>query len=483
MPRVGSLGSNGAKGFGFTLRLASAPPQNTVAPVVSGTATVGQTLITTNGTWTGSPTSYTYQWQYATTNISGATLSTYVIDPAYVGYTIRCVVTATNSGGSTSANSNATAAVSATVPDAPIIGTATATGTTTATVTFSAPTSNGGSTITEYQCYDYGNNLRGTLNQSTGGTFNLTGLSPSTSYQFKVRAVNAIGTGPFSTESNQITTQTPPATLYIDGVAFNSTGYVYYTGAARLLTVSAAKTITITMWGGAGGNGNYSPSAYSGGGGYTKGTVTLQAGQNYYLYVGGGGQPPSAVSYGNGGLGGWPNGGYGTVGDASGAGGGGMSMVSLVPYSTTMLDSAVFMIAGGGGGTCGYAGSAGGGGGTNGQSSAFGPSTGGSQTSGGTYNGAKFVGGNATGSRTSGSDDGGGGGGGYYGGGGGTSDASPGSGGSGWVYTQMVTNGVTTAANYQTSPNPNATLPAGYANGQQDTTLRQGYNGIVYIQI
>ena len=82
-------------------------PNNTVAPAVTGTAEVGQTLSCSTGTWTGSPTpTYTYQWQHTTTNISGATNSTYVIESAYIGETIRCVVMATNSVGNASANSN-----------------------------------------------------------------------------------------------------------------------------------------------------------------------------------------------------------------------------------------------------------------------------------------------------------------------------------------------------------------------------------------
>jgi hypothetical protein len=47
----------------FNVAGTASPPVNTVAPAVTGTATQGQTLTTDNGTWTNSPTGYTYQWQ------------------------------------------------------------------------------------------------------------------------------------------------------------------------------------------------------------------------------------------------------------------------------------------------------------------------------------------------------------------------------------------------------------------------------------
>ena len=51
-------------------------PLNTVAPVISGTASVGQTLtVTSDGTWTNTPTSYTYQWRRAGVAITGETRS------------------------------------------------------------------------------------------------------------------------------------------------------------------------------------------------------------------------------------------------------------------------------------------------------------------------------------------------------------------------------------------------------------------------
>jgi hypothetical protein len=89
-------------------------PVNTVAPAVTGTAAVGQTLTTTSGTWTGAPTpTFTYQWQRNTTNISGETSTTYIAQFADIGSTLRCVVTATNSLGAVSANSNNTGTVAA----------------------------------------------------------------------------------------------------------------------------------------------------------------------------------------------------------------------------------------------------------------------------------------------------------------------------------------------------------------------------------
>jgi hypothetical protein len=82
------------------------PPVCSVDPVLTGTAEVGQTLVTSNGTWTGSPT-FTYQWQRDAANITGATAFNYLIVLADVGKDLTCVVRAFNSGGATLATSNA----------------------------------------------------------------------------------------------------------------------------------------------------------------------------------------------------------------------------------------------------------------------------------------------------------------------------------------------------------------------------------------
>jgi surface protein len=83
-----------------------AAPVNTVLPNVTGTAVVGNVLTTDDGTWTGSPTSYAYQWKRGATNI-GTNANTYTLVNADAGQSITCVVTATNGVGSTPATSNA----------------------------------------------------------------------------------------------------------------------------------------------------------------------------------------------------------------------------------------------------------------------------------------------------------------------------------------------------------------------------------------
>ena len=80
-------------------------PVNTVEPVVTGTTTLGSVLTTTNGTWTNSPTSYTYKWRRGATFISGATSSTYTLVYADSSAAISSEVTAINAGGSTAESS------------------------------------------------------------------------------------------------------------------------------------------------------------------------------------------------------------------------------------------------------------------------------------------------------------------------------------------------------------------------------------------
>ena len=102
---------------------AQTAPKNVGEPRVTGTTVQGQTLTTTNGSWTGTPPiTFQYRWLRCDTSgggvsgvncttISGETRRTYVLSQADVGHRIRSRVIATNKDGTASANSNPTPGV------------------------------------------------------------------------------------------------------------------------------------------------------------------------------------------------------------------------------------------------------------------------------------------------------------------------------------------------------------------------------------
>lgn len=95
-------------------------PVNQSLPTISGSAVRGQSLTATSGSWSGSPTSFSYQWQRcdagggSCSTIGGATGSGYTVADADVGKTLRVVVTANNADGTGQATSGPTAVVTAT---------------------------------------------------------------------------------------------------------------------------------------------------------------------------------------------------------------------------------------------------------------------------------------------------------------------------------------------------------------------------------
>ncbi len=109
--------------------------QSTGAPQITGTPVPGQQLSASTGSWSGSPSSFTDQWEDCDgsgancTDISGATASTYTPTAADVGHTLRVLVTAHGAGTPATATSAATAVVQA----------ATTTTTTTTASSSSAP--------------------------------------------------------------------------------------------------------------------------------------------------------------------------------------------------------------------------------------------------------------------------------------------------------------------------------------------------------
>jgi len=157
-------------------------------------------------------------------------------------YTFKVVATNFVGDGAQSAASNSvtTDATDVYVPGAPTVGTATKTGSSTATLAFTAPASNGGTTITGY----LGTSTPGgVIATSTTSPITFTGLTPATSYTFKVSAINSVGTGPQSAASGSITTDTAPPGPPTVGVAAK-TGATTATLTFTAPTVTNGQTIT-----------------------------------------------------------------------------------------------------------------------------------------------------------------------------------------------------------------------------------------------
>jgi ABC-type phosphate transport system substrate-binding protein len=93
----------------FTLQLAT-PPVNEAPPSASGATAPGSELTCAPGDWAGDPVpTFTYRWQRDGTPIAGAESDNYSTTVADGGHEIGCAVTATNTFGNETANSNAIA--------------------------------------------------------------------------------------------------------------------------------------------------------------------------------------------------------------------------------------------------------------------------------------------------------------------------------------------------------------------------------------
>jgi GH25 family lysozyme M1 (1,4-beta-N-acetylmuramidase) len=100
----------------------AARPQNLKLPQILGSAQDGQVLTSSVGTWTGSPTRFTYRWRRCNAGGSSCIAIPHAIGPRRtltpddIGATLSLVVTATGKGGAASA----TAATSDVVVAAPL---------------------------------------------------------------------------------------------------------------------------------------------------------------------------------------------------------------------------------------------------------------------------------------------------------------------------------------------------------------------------
>src|ERR1039458_4083445 len=189
-----------------TAVIAPPPPVNKARPTISGTAQVGQGLTENNGPWTNSPT-FSYQWLDCNSSGTGCadvaangTAQTYTLTAADLGKTIEVQETATNAGGSTTANSQPTLAViRATAPPPVIVTPPTISGNTQQgqTLTEAHGTWNPTPTAYGYQwlrCDSSANNCAAILG-ATGQTYALTSADVNNTIEVEEIASNAGSAG------------------------------------------------------------------------------------------------------------------------------------------------------------------------------------------------------------------------------------------------------------------------------------------------
>lgn len=122
---VVALATAGGSGWAAPSAAVQYGPTNVTPPTISGTPQEGNTLTANRGTWTESPTAYTYQWARCNpagnncVPIPGADGQTYRLTSGDVNSTLRVNVTAWNNQGATTARSAQTALVTRAAAPAP----------------------------------------------------------------------------------------------------------------------------------------------------------------------------------------------------------------------------------------------------------------------------------------------------------------------------------------------------------------------------
>ena len=250
------------------MSISSVSPSSSVVPVITGTTRTGDTLTTSNGSWTGSPTSYAYQWKRSTTStgvysdIPSATSSSYVVSELDVGYFFKVSVTATNGAGTSSAaTSLATTAVVDIAPTSTALPVISGTARTAATLTTSNGSWTGSPTSYVYQ-WSRASTVGGTYNDiasATNRTYELTNADIGKFIKVSVIATNSIGPSSAAlsaatsvvvdlTDSDVPTVTTPVATA--TGFTFTisnfSSNYTYALTTSKGTVSRSTDEVTVT---------------------------------------------------------------------------------------------------------------------------------------------------------------------------------------------------------------------------------------------
>ena len=216
----GNMNAGPGRLYVLTVTVENSPA--TGQPTINGTAQVGQTLtVDTSGISDADGldnVTYSYQWLSSRdTEIDGATSSTYTFQSSDNSKLIKVRVTFTDDAGyDESLTSEATVAVTATVPSAPQSLTVTSgSQIQELDASWQAPSSNGGSAVTGYKVQWKEStdswDTAADVSEATeiGTTHTITSLTGGVEYAVRVIATNVAGNGPASTEARATPADSP----------------------------------------------------------------------------------------------------------------------------------------------------------------------------------------------------------------------------------------------------------------------------------
>ena len=159
------------------------------------------------------------------------------------GANYKFTLTATNSVGTSLGN--ATVFLIPDIPSAPTIAEIAAAGSNGVLITYSAPESDGGSTITSYTVTASPGDKSATVTRSASGTINISGLNAATTYSFTITASNLMGRSAPSAPSKTILMASP--TITATSAATKTTALITYSppqsdGVALITSYTATAT-------------------------------------------------------------------------------------------------------------------------------------------------------------------------------------------------------------------------------------------------